>query len=63
MSSCRQSTRSAEQRWPAESNAEVSASFTSCSGSAEESAISDVLPAGLGDERHAGRAFGAAVPG
>ena len=37
MSSCRQSTRSAEQRWPAESKAEVSASSTSCSGKADES--------------------------
>jgi len=44
MSSCRQSTRSAEQRWPAESNAEVSASSTSCSGSAEESATRAFCP-------------------
>ena len=44
MSSCRQSTRSAEQRWPAESKAEVSASSTSCSGRAEESAIMAFCP-------------------
>ena len=39
MSSCRQSTRSAEQRWPALSNADTSASSTTCSGSAELSTI------------------------
>jgi hypothetical protein len=39
MSSCTNSTRAAEQRWPAEPNAEPSASLTTCSGSAEESAI------------------------
>ncbi len=44
ISSCRQSTRSAEQRWPAESKAEVRASSTSCSGSAEESATSAFWP-------------------
>ncbi len=44
MSACTNSTRAAEQRWPAEVNAEASASFTSCSGSAEESAISAFWP-------------------
>ena len=44
MSSCTNSTRAAEQRWPAEVNAEAIASFTSCSGSAEESAISAFWP-------------------
>ena len=39
MSSCTHSTRSAEQRWPALSNAEVSTSATTCSGSARESTI------------------------
>ena len=38
-SSCTQSTRSAEQRWPALSNADVSASATTCSGNAELSTI------------------------
>ena len=36
-SSCTQSTRSAEQRWPALSNAEATTSFTTCSASADES--------------------------
>ncbi|MOA22221.1 hypothetical protein D3C78_1427670 [compost metagenome] len=36
-SSCRHSTRSAEQRWPALSKAEASTSATTCSASAEES--------------------------
>ena len=44
MSSCTNSTRAAEQRWPAEVNAEAIASLTSCSGSAEESAISAFWP-------------------
>ena len=44
MSSCTNSTRAAEQRWPAESNAQASTSLTSCSGSAEESAISAFWP-------------------
>ncbi len=39
MSCCTNSTRRAEQRWPALSKAEVTASCTSCSGSAVESAI------------------------
>ncbi len=39
MSSCTNSTRSAEQRWPAALKAEVTASFTTCSGSAELSTI------------------------
>ena len=39
MSCCRHSTRSAEQRWPAESKAEASTSPTTCSGSAVESTI------------------------
>ena len=43
-SSCRQSTRSAEQRWPAESKAEAKTSATTCSGSAEESTISAFWP-------------------
>ena len=38
-SSCTHSTRSAEQRWPALSNADASASATTCSGSAELSTI------------------------
>ncbi len=44
MSSCRQSTRSAEQRWPAESKADSSTSPTTCSASAEESTISAFWP-------------------
>ena len=43
-SSCRNSTRSAEQRWPALSKAEASASSTTCSGSAEESTIMALRP-------------------
>ena len=43
-SSCRHSTRKAEQRWPAESKAEVSASPTTCSGRADESTISAFWP-------------------
>ena len=39
MSSCTSSTRAAEQRWPADVNAEPSASLTTCSGSEELSAI------------------------
>ncbi|MNN29944.1 hypothetical protein D3C81_1435700 [compost metagenome] len=38
-SSCRHSTRSAEQRWPAESKAEDTTSATTCSASADESTI------------------------
>jgi hypothetical protein len=44
MSSCRNSTRSAEQRWPALSKAELSTSCTTCSGSAEESTIRAFWP-------------------
>ena len=44
MSSCRYSTRSAEQRWPALSKAEVSTSATTCSGSADESTIIAFCP-------------------
>jgi hypothetical protein len=36
-SAWRQSTRSAEQRWPALSNAEATTSLTTCSASADES--------------------------
>ena len=36
-SSCRQRTRSAEQRWPALSKAEATTSVTTCSASADES--------------------------
>ena len=52
ISSCRHSTRSAEQRWPAESKAEATTSATTCSASAEESTIMRILPAGFGDQRH-----------
>ena len=52
MSSCTKSTRAEEQRWPALSKAEISASATSCSGSALEIGDQRVLAAGLGDERH-----------
>src|SRR5581483_8755672 len=44
MSSCTNSTRAAEQRWPAESNALAITSFTSCSGNADESAINAFCP-------------------
>jgi hypothetical protein len=44
MSSCRQSSRSAEQRWPAEPNALVSTSVTTCSASAELSTIIALMP-------------------
>ncbi|MNS74167.1 hypothetical protein D3C72_1076340 [compost metagenome] len=37
LSSCTHSTRSAEQRWPAESKAELNTSNTTCSDSADES--------------------------
>jgi hypothetical protein len=44
MSSCTNSARAAEQRWPAEVNAEPIASLTTCSGSDDESAISAIWP-------------------
>ncbi|KAG1529196.1 hypothetical protein G6F50_018163 [Rhizopus delemar] len=44
MSSCTNSTRAAEQRWPAEVKAEPMASLTSCSGNAEESAMKAFWP-------------------
>ena len=44
MSSCTNSTRAAEQRWPALSKAERTASRTTCSGSAVESAIMALMP-------------------
>ena len=44
MSSCRQSSRSAEQRWPAEPNALVSTSVTTCSARAELSTIIVLIP-------------------
>ena len=44
MSSCRHSSRSAEQRWPAEPNALASTSATTCSGSAELSTIIALMP-------------------
>ena len=43
-SSCRQSSRRAEQRWPAESKADTSASATTCSASAEESTTMALSP-------------------
>jgi hypothetical protein len=43
-SSCRHSTRSAEQRWPALSKAEAMTSPTTCSASAEESTIMPFCP-------------------
>ena len=43
-SSCTNSTRAAEQRWPALSKAERTASRTTCSGSAVESAIMALMP-------------------
>ena len=43
-SSCRQSTRSAEQRWPALSKAEAIASATTCSASAELSTTRAFCP-------------------
>ena len=44
MSSCTNSTRAAEQRWPALSKAERTQSRTTCSGSALESAIMALMP-------------------
>src|SRR5471030_2575751 len=44
ISSCRNSTRSAEQRWPALSKADEIASCTTCSGSADESTIMAFWP-------------------
>ena len=44
MSSCTNRIRAAEQRWPAEVKAEAITSRTSCSGSAEESAIRAFWP-------------------
>ena len=44
ISSCRYSTRSAEQRWPALVNAEVTASSTTCSGSAVASTTMALTP-------------------
>ena len=65
-SSCTQSSRSAEQRWPAERNAEVTTSSVTCSGSAVAStiialmppvsAISGTIGAVLGGERAVDRA-------
>ena len=43
-SSCRQSSRSAEQRWPAERNAEVITSSVTCSGKAVASTIMALMP-------------------
>ena len=43
-SSCKHSTRRAEQRWPALSKAEASTSTTTCSVSAEESTIMAFMP-------------------
>ena len=43
-SSCRNSSRSAEQRWPAERNAEVTTSSATCSGSAVASTIIALMP-------------------
>ncbi len=43
-SSCTQSSRNAEQRWPAERNAEVITSSVTCSGSAVASTIMALMP-------------------
>ena len=43
-SSCTQSSRSAEQRWPAERKAEVTTSSVTCSGSAVASTIMALMP-------------------
>ncbi len=43
-SSCRNSSRSAEQRWPAERNAEVTTSSATCSGRAVASTIIALMP-------------------
>ena len=43
-SSCTNSSRSAEQRWPAERNAEVTTSSATCSGSAVASTIIALMP-------------------
>ena len=43
-SSCKQSSRSAEQRWPAERNADVITSSMTCSGSAVASTIMALMP-------------------
>ena len=43
-SSCTQSTRRAEQRWPAASKAEAMASVTTCSSRAEESTTMQFWP-------------------
>ena len=51
-SSCRHSSRNAEQRWPAERKAEVITSSVTCSGSAVASTIIGVDAAGFGDQRH-----------
>ncbi len=56
ISCCRHSTRSDEQRCPAESKAERSTSATTCSGSARGIDDHRVLSAGLGDQRHLGDA-------
>ncbi len=44
LSSCRHSSRNAEQRWPALPNAEWTASSTTCSGKAVESTIMALMP-------------------
>ncbi len=54
MSSWRKRRRADEQRWPALSKAEKSASSTTCSMSAVEVHDHGVEPAGLGDEGHDG---------
>ena len=43
-SSCTNNSRSAEQRWPAERNAEVTTSSATCSGSAVASTIMALMP-------------------
>ncbi len=43
-SSCSSSRRSAEQRWPAERNADVTTSSATCSGSAVASTIMALMP-------------------
>jgi hypothetical protein len=57
-SSCRQSRRSAEQRWPAERKAEAMTSSLTCSG--KRGGIHDhgIDAAGLGDQRHDGAILG-----
>ena len=60
-SSCTQRSRSAEQRWPAERNAEVMTSSVTCSGSAVASTIMALMPPVSAISGTIGASFAASV--